>query len=60
MTKTWHKPNPARNQQIVELFTAGKTMQEIADQFDISRERVRQILTRMGIKAENGGAAKRK
>ena len=35
-----------RNEKIYELFKSGKTLEEIAEQFGVSKERVRQILAK--------------
>lgn len=39
-----HMPKSNRNQHVNIMRNEGKTMQEIADFFDISRQRVHQIL----------------
>lgn len=41
------------------LYQDGKTLQEVGDVFGITRERVRQILRRLGVSASEGGIAKR-
>ena len=40
-----------RNREIIELRNKGKTLQEIGDKYDLSRERVRQIIKKI---VENG------
>lgn len=48
-----------RERQMAALYKSGKTLQEIGDQFDITRERVRQLITKwFGIRANDGGAHK--
>jgi DNA-binding NarL/FixJ family response regulator len=51
------QPGPAtdlqRNQEILSMRSAGKSLREIADQFDLSRQRVHQILK----KSENQAAS---
>ena len=46
----WHGPRdpafPARDRDIVELLKGHMTLQDIGDEYGISRERVRQILNR--------------
>lgn len=50
---------PMRVQQMAALYKIGKTLQEIGDQYGISRERVRQLITRhCGITACDGGQRK--
>ena len=44
--------DPDRAAQFAALYADGKTMQEIADQFGVSRERVRQILRKSGVKPD--------
>lgn len=44
-----------RNQEIAELYRAGKTMQQLAEQFNISKERVRQILGSIGVAVRKTG-----
>ena len=48
--------------KMVALAAAGKTLQSIGNRFQISRERVRQLLAREGVKtcAPRGGPTKRK
>jgi len=41
---------------IIEAFKQGKTLEEIGEQYKISRERVRQILKIEGITSKQGGA----
>jgi DNA-binding CsgD family transcriptional regulator len=49
------KPD-AREFQMAALYTSGKTLQEIGNEFGITRERVRQLLTKFfGINREDGG-----
>jgi predicted transcriptional regulator len=48
--KRGQKPWDDRNKAVVAAYRAGRTMQSVADEFGITRERVRQIVTR------NGGA----
>lgn len=52
-----HK-NPAlieRNQKMLSMFQQGVTLEKIGQQFGVTRERVRQILTRQGIDKNAGG-----
>lgn len=51
--------NPEREAVIRSLYETGKTLQEVGDVFGITRERVRQILRRMGVPQHKGGIAKR-
>lgn len=49
-----------RDAEMVLLFRDGKTMQEIAGEYGISRERVRQRLASLGLDALDGGSAVRR
>lgn len=52
------KPTPElaqRASRIVQLFTAGHTLQQIGTVYGITRERVRQILKKHGITRTHGG-----
>jgi DNA-binding CsgD family transcriptional regulator len=51
-------PNAARNEKMVGMYRQGLTLEKIGQTFDITRERVRQILTRVGVTAEHGGIRK--
>jgi len=46
-----------RNDEIVQLFKSGWTMQEIGDVFGVCRERVRQILFELRVSATEGGCS---
>lgn len=48
----------ARAKGMAALFREGKTLQEIATTYGLSRERVRQLLAGIGITRHDGGAAK--
>lgn len=37
------------------MYASGKTLQQIGDKYEISRERVRQILGRMGVQRRGKG-----
>lgn len=50
--KDWVKE---RNEEIVSLYRSPMTLQEIGDQMGLTRERVRQILVKNGVKKEEGG-----
>jgi len=55
---TYHgKKDPARVEAMVTQFRSGQTLQEIGDQYQLTRERVRQILASAGITREEGGAS---
>lgn len=47
--------NVERELEMVELFKSGMTMQAIGDKFCMSRERVRQLISRHGISRNDGG-----
>jgi hypothetical protein len=49
----------AREEKIIAMFRGGLTMQKIGDHFDITRQRVQQILWRRGIVRADGGAKTR-
>lgn len=44
-----------RDRDIAAMFKSGRTLQEIGNEFKVSRERVRQIISRQGIHREDGG-----
>lgn len=46
-----------RNQDMESRYLSGETLQSIGKSYGITRERVRQILAKRGIKAQEGGAA---
>ena len=46
-----------RNKQIASLYEEGMTMQAIATRYDLSRERVRQILSAQGVESRSVGEA---
>lgn len=59
-TKKEHKPRPRRirrpctkfderNKQMCEMYVEGRTLEEVAAPFNITRERVRQVLVKNGI-----------
>lgn len=47
------KPGPAtnmnRNQQILSMRSEGRTLRQIADEFDLSRQRVHQIVKKQNV-----------
>lgn len=50
----------SREQQMAALYRSGKTLREIGEQYGITRERVRQLITKFfGIRASDGGKHKR-
>lgn len=44
---------------MIYRFKRGQTLQQIGDAFEISRERVRQVLAKHGVTADEGGRALR-
>ena len=49
-----------RNREICRCYLSGKTLSAIGGEYSLSRERVRQIIRRVGISAEDGGQAIRR
>lgn len=49
------KRDEDRELAMVALFREGYTLQEIGDEFDLTRERVRQLLKRHGLTGKDGG-----
>lgn len=49
-----------RNLRMAEMYREGKTLEEIGFAFELTRERVRQILSKSGLSRTNGGACYRK
>lgn len=50
---------PVRVQQMAALYRSGKTLNEIGQQYGVTRERVRQLMTKFyGIRAPDGGQHK--
>lgn len=45
----------ARTMAMIELYKKGKTLQEIGDKYNLSRERIRQLLKKEGVKYDEGG-----
>ncbi len=54
------KVDESQDSRIVSLFKRGFTMAEIASQYGVSRERIRQILAKYGVSGSQGGARVRK
>jgi hypothetical protein len=48
-----------RNETIISLYRDGKTLEEIGGVYGISRERVRQLLSRRGLSRRDGGQSVR-
>lgn len=48
-----------RNAEIVQAYTSGKTLLEVAGEHGITRERVRQILVRAGVRERHRGVEER-
>jgi DNA-binding CsgD family transcriptional regulator len=46
----------ARTERMRELYAGGMTLAEIGKQFDMTRERVRQLLAEIGVSRSGGGA----
>lgn len=44
--------------ELVSRYRAGETLQQVGDSYGVSRERIRQILDGMGVRAKEGGIAK--
>lgn len=59
MTRDPFGREKVRNARIIELCRAGLTLQQVGDQYDISRERIRQIVARAGVVAQERGRAVR-
>jgi hypothetical protein len=57
------KPSPMRPSDridaVVAMYKQGKTLQEIGNHFMVTRERIRQLLTRAGVNKDEGGVAVR-
>lgn len=55
----WSVPHPClqaeRNAAICEAYKAGRTLQQIGDEYSMTRERVRQIVRSAGITRHEGG-----
>jgi hypothetical protein len=51
-------PQPERDQKMVTMYRQGLTLEKIGQSFGLTRERVRQILVKNGIRREDGGQAK--
>ncbi len=45
--------------EIIALYKSGQTLEEVADGFGVTRERIRQVLRLWGIDARSGGSSKR-
>ncbi len=51
--------NPHQAAEFKELYLQGETLQQIGDFYGISRERVRQVLKKIGITGKDGGSTVR-
>jgi len=49
----------ARTSEMADLYREGNTLQQIGDLFGITRERVRQLIGRQGLKGKDGGLRRR-
>jgi Sigma-70, region 4 len=58
--KKGRRKHSGRDAEIALTFLAGTSMEEIGQKFDLSRERIRQILVSNGVQMESGGFARRK
>lgn len=56
--KRGRKFNRVRAEKMAEMFRAGHTLQEIGDEYGVSRERVRQLIKKVGVTGKDGGASK--
>ena len=48
----------SERKKFIELYESGQTLQQIADQFSLTRERVRQVLRDYSVNPRSGGKAK--
>ena len=48
-----------RTKKMVSKYRAGRTLQEIGDDYGLTRERIRQLISDVGISAKDGGRAVR-
>lgn len=55
--RAFEERKAARFERMAELYKAGETLEEIGKRFSITRERVRQILSKGGIVRSDGGQA---
>src|SRR6185369_7519596 len=44
---------------IADRYRKGNTLEQIGSEYGVSRERIRQIVAKLGVKSEDGGAAMR-
>lgn len=49
----------SRDENIRAMYEAGMTLEQIGKRYDVTRERIRQILRRIGVPPSAGGVAKR-
>lgn len=47
-----------RNKEIIKLWKLGKTLEEIANEFGVSKQRIHQIVFHIGLKNNNGNIPK--
>lgn len=56
----WERDRPVdRDETVASMYRAGKTLMEIGEIYGITRERVRQILSKFGVSATDGGQSLR-
>lgn len=53
----WKRKNLDRVSEMARMYRDGMTLREIGERFEVTRERVRQILARVGITSREGGVA---
>lgn len=51
---------PQRDARMAEMYAAGRTLAEIGVEFNLTRERVRQLLVKQGVSSIGGGASSRR
>jgi Mor family transcriptional regulator len=47
-----NKPQPERNNEIIELYLARTSINELAKRYNITKQRIWSIITKAGVKRE--------